>query len=226
MSVMTYELAQTLESEFGKGELIHIAYTGFLTWNKGGKSLVYKEMPINFGDRSSGKSMYESPDLLKSVKFEYDTTTYAYTVFICDEMKYIKKAKFVPNNNGKYEVTITNDYYVNQEFTGESANFAFSNRMLYYKFQAFLCQERGNETEDLALICEPESLGIENETMSDVYPLKSKSWLLFYGVKETDNNLTKEYEALLVPEYNQPKVTHLNPNDVGYYKAEYFYYHN
>jgi len=78
----------------------------------------------------------------------------------------------------------------------------------------------------LALSCEPYDLGIDPELMSDLYPLKSQSWLLFYGITESDDSDKIEYQALLLPEYNQPKVTGLSPSDVGNYKAEFFFYHD
>lgn len=56
------------------------------------------------------------------------------------------------DNNGKKLLTLKNDFYVNSEFTGENSNYCLANNMLYQKFQAYLCQERGEETEDLALL--------------------------------------------------------------------------
>ena len=50
---------------------------------------------------------------------------------------------------------------------------------------------------------------------------------MYFGpTEEEEENSKREYEVLLLPQYNQPKVVHLNPNDVSYYKAEYFFYHN
>lgn len=62
--------------------------------------------------------------------------------------------------------------------------------------------------------------------MSPEYPLCSRSWLLYYGRRYDTNTYKYKNEMLLLPQYNQPKTVHLNPNDTGYYKAEYFYYHN
>ena len=99
--------------------------------------------------------------------------------------------------------------------------------MLYWKFQAFLLQARGGETEDLALICEPEKLGIDRLYLENTYPIMSKNWLLYYGAKEKASYYDKtEYEALLLPLFNNPKIIHLNPSDSYTYKSEYFYYHD
>jgi len=147
-------------------------------------------------------------------------------MYICDELRYIKKFNATVDNSNKKILTLLNDFYVNKDFSGENPNYCLTNRMLYDKFQAFLWQERGEETEDLALSCEPYDLGIDPELMSDLYPLKSQSWLLFYGITESDDSDKIEYQALLLPEYNQPKVTGLSPSDVGNYKAEFFFYHD
>jgi hypothetical protein len=130
----------------------------------------------------------------------------------------VKKFLATVDKNNKKIFTFKNDFYVNREFSGDNTHYVITNKMLYQKFQAYLCQEKGEETEDLALLCEPIDLGIDAELMSNEYPLKSKSWLLFYGITENDDSSKKEYQALLLPEYNQPKVIGLNPNDVGYYK--------
>lgn len=91
--------------------------------------------------------------------------------------------------------------------------------MLYLRFQAYLLQSRGGETEDLALICEPEKLGLDRNLIEDTYPILSKNWLLYYGAKEKIDYYAKtEYEALLLPLFNNPKLIHLNPNDKYYYK--------
>lgn len=141
-------------------------------------------------------------------------------------MKYIKEFELNFDTNNKKTMILKEEYYVNQNFTGDSPNYVMSNRMLYQKFQAYLCQERGSETEDLALTCEPDIQRIDHESIDERYPLKSKSWLLFYAATEYNEKDRKQYEILLLPEYNQPKVVHLNTNDVGYYKCEYFFYHD
>ena len=50
----------------------------------------------------------------------------------------------------------------------------------------------------------------------------------YYDDNGDDENESKPrgYVAMLIPEYNQPKVHILSPSDVSYYKAEYFFYHN
>lgn len=147
-------------------------------------------------------------------------------MYIIDELKFVKKFLATVDSNNKKILTFKNDFYVNPSFTEDKSNYCLTNKMLYQGFQSYLCQEKGEETEDLALVCQPEGLGIDEELMADIYPLKSRNWLMYYGVKEADDPNKREYEALLIPEYNQPKVIHLNPNDVSYYKMEYFFYHD
>jgi hypothetical protein len=61
--------------------------------------------------------------------------------------------------------------------------------------------------------------GIDSESMSDEYPIRSKSWLLFYGPTDSEEESNKrEYQALLLPEYNKPKIVGMNSNDTGSYK--------
>jgi hypothetical protein len=47
--------------------------------------------------------------------------------------------------------------------------------------------------------------------MSYKYPLFSSSWLFFYGSTEAEN---REYVALLLPEYNNPKITGIDTNEI------------
>lgn len=56
------------------------AVTGFISGNKGGKSVIYKQTPINFADRNSGITIYESQDFLKYIKFEYSDDLYSYVM--------------------------------------------------------------------------------------------------------------------------------------------------
>ena len=90
--------------------------------------------------------------------------------------------------------------------------------MLYRKFQPFLLQTRGGETEDLLLILEPEKLGLDRYLLEDVYLIHFKNWLLCYGAKEKIKYYDKtEYETLL-PLFNNLKVAHLSGNDLYIYK--------
>jgi hypothetical protein len=59
--------------------------------------------------------------------------------------------------------------------------------------------------------------------MSYKYPLFSSSWLFFYGSTEAES---REYVALLLPEYNNPKITGIDTNEIGNIKSEYFFYHD
>ena len=225
-SCLSFDLFQVIESDYKLGELLHVAYTGFLVWKTTSKSVQYRAHPVNFNDRSGGVTMYESTDFLKVVKVAYNSTTYVNEVIICDEMKYIKQGSFKTDNNGKYQINIEKEYYVNNEFTGDSSNFVVSNQMLYEGFKAYLMQNRGKETMDLALTCEPDDVGIDRSFLAANYPIASKSWMMFFGKYYNDEKQKYMNRVLLLPEYNQPKIVHLNPNDVGYYKAEFFYYHN
>ena len=107
----TYELYQVVESDYKLGEIIHIQYTGILTWNKGGKSIAFRQNPVNFNDRSSARTVFETTDFLKVVKLKYDNATYMYKVYIWDEIKYVKTGDFKTDNNNKYQMYINNEYY-------------------------------------------------------------------------------------------------------------------
>jgi len=59
-------------------------------------------------------------------------------MYICDELRYIKKFNATVDNSNKKILTLLNDFYVNKDFSGENPNYCLTNRMLYDKFQAFL----------------------------------------------------------------------------------------
>lgn len=96
--------------------------------------------------------------------------------------------------------------------------------MLYQKFQAFLLQERESASEEYAFVWEPDDLGIDPSKIDDIYPIESKTWLLYYGVRE--GQMKNEQEAFLLPQFNDPKILILNPNEVSNYKSEFFFYHD
>lgn len=176
---------------------------------------------------NAGLTIYESQDFLKYIKFEYNEELYSFMMTLWDELKFVKQFQLTTDNSNKRIATLKQDYYVNQDFTGENTNFTISNKMLYLKFQAYLLQPRGGETEDLALIWEPEKLGLDRGLLEFTYPILSKNWLLYYGAKEKIDYYAKtEYEALLLPLFNNPKIINLSPNDKYYYKAEFFFYHD
>ena len=96
--------------------------------------------------------------------------------------------------------------------------------MLYQKFHAFLLQERESASEEYAFVWEPDDLGIDPSKIDDIYPIESKTWLLYYGVRE--GQMKNEQEAFLLPQFNDPKILILNPNEVSNYKSEFFFYHD
>jgi hypothetical protein len=49
-AILTYGLTQVFEWEYKKGEIIQIAYQSFYFWNKGGKSVSIKAVPVNLND--------------------------------------------------------------------------------------------------------------------------------------------------------------------------------
>ena len=48
---------------------------------------------------------------------------------------------------------------------------------------------------------------------------------MFYGKRYCEDT-GKKNVVLLLPEYNQPSIMHFDSDEVGYYKAEYFCYHD
>ena len=72
-------------------------------------------------------------------------------------LKVIKQFQIGMDSNNHKTATPKNEYYAIQDFIRENANYKISNMMLYWKFQAFLLQTRGGETEDLALVWEPKN---------------------------------------------------------------------
>ena len=97
--------------------------------------------------------------------------------------------------------------------------------MLYWKHYSYLLQNRGGETEDLALTCSPEKLGIDIYSIYDNYPMLSNNWLLYKGEKERVNYSDKiENEAVLLPLFNNPQIVNLK--EIYNYKWEYFFYHD
>ena len=145
---------------------------------------------------------------------------------VCDETKNLKKLKISSANDKKKLLELENDYYVSKYFSGDTDNYTFSNGVVYEKFWGHICQIIGQESEEMSLYCEAEGHGLDEELLADIYPIISKNWLMYYGVKESEDPNVKEYEAILLPEYNQPKVVYLSASEVSYYKAEYFFYHN
>jgi hypothetical protein len=63
----------------------------------------------------------------------------------------VKKLLSTTDSGGKKILSLNKDYYVNKDFTGENTNYCLVNNMVYQKFQAFLCQDKGDEKDDLAL---------------------------------------------------------------------------
>lgn len=58
-----------------------------------------------------------------------------------------------------------------------------------------------------------------------MFPLLSYNWLLFYGPKYREYyNSNVEYEAFLLPLYNNPQIIHLNNTSMC--RAEQFFYHD
>jgi hypothetical protein len=68
----------------------------------------------------------------------------------------------------------------------------------------------------------------EDDYLSKKYPLKSKKWLLYFGKPcgTEENDDEGNNTVILLPEYNEPKVTNLSSNDIGNYKKEFFFYHD
>jgi hypothetical protein len=142
----TYSLILITESDLKKGELIQISYEGFMIWKKGSKSITYKSKPINFADSASGDSLYESQDYLQSVKCEYNSDDYIFHIYICDENRFLKHL-FFDTVKEKRALTMKNEYFVNEYFTG-ATNFTYTNRMVYEGFSAYLCVEKGTENQE------------------------------------------------------------------------------
>lgn len=124
-------------------------------------------------------------------------------------------------------LTLKKDFYVSPQFAGDSSSYKYTNNMVYQKFQAYLCQLKGGENEDQATSTEPDEHGLDRELLSSIYPLCSKGWLMFYGIKDNYNDRSIiSYEVVLLPEYNSPQIIHLDPNDYSSCKMEYFFYHD
>ena len=170
--------------------------------------------------------MYESEDFIKSAKIEYEQTENSYLFYVCDESKYIKVFSIQEENNGNKQLVLENDYYVKHNFKGENTNYIITNKILYCKFQAFLLQERECASEDYGLFFEPEDLGIDPSKIDDVYPIESKTWLLYFGIRENATLNRSEQEAFLLPQFNHPKILILDPNEMNSYRSEFFFYHN
>jgi len=241
--LLTYGLQSTVDSKFEKGELMAISGEGFLTYKRDKKSLEFYSRPSNLGDINSSYSLYESQDYIKRVQADYDSYNGYYHINIADEVKYLKRYKF-DTSKDKRKLTIADEFFVHSSFDG-SKNFRFTNKMVYENgTEAYLCQKRGDELEGSGATISPLIEAIDTYEVTDEYPLQSQRWLLIYGPLAQDDNedddgagsyYTEEdddtvgkngYGAILLPEYNQPKVQILPPNDVSYYKAEYFFYQN
>ena len=151
--------------------------------------------------------MYESEDFIKSAKIEYEQTENSYLFYVCDESKYIKVFSIQEENNGNKQLALENDYYVKHNFKGENTNYIITNKILYCKFQAFLLQERECASEDYGLFFEPEDLGIDPSKIDDVYPIESKTWLLYFGIRDNATLNRSEQEAFLLPQFNHPKIS-------------------
>ena len=121
------------------------------------------------------------------------------------------------------QLVLKNDFYVKQNFIGNSPNFIITNGMLYQKFQGYILQQKENSSEESAFFWEPEDLGIDIEKIDDKYPIESKSWLMYFGIRE--NHQTNKFiqEAFILPQFNQPKILILNPNEIWDYRNEYFF---
>jgi hypothetical protein len=89
-------------------------------------------------------------EYLKSVKLQYDNSDYQYYLFIYDELRHVKT--FLPSNDkdNKRVLILNHDYYVNKDFIQENPFYKITNGMLYRGFQASICQEKGEEKEELA----------------------------------------------------------------------------
>jgi len=117
---------------------------------------------------------------------------------------------------------LINDYYVNNDFIGNDANYSVSWNMIYSGAQAFLLQDKENATSEKAIKCEPNNIGINLYNLDPKFPMVSKSWVMFYG--EDTNTLTNK--LLLIPEYNEPSSEYFNPSDRNSFKFEHLFYHD
>ena len=124
------------------------------------------------------------------------------------------------------QLVLKNDFYVKQSFIGNSPNFIITNGMLYQKFQGYILQQKENASEESAFFWEPEDLGIDIEKIDDKYPIESKSWLMYFGIRENPQTNKFIQEAFILPQFNQPKILILNPDEIWDYRNEYFFYHD
>lgn len=146
--MQTFDLFQKCDLKLSKGDLIGINSVGFLIWKQNDKSIKFVQQPVNLNDRSTMISLFESSDLLKNVIYKQSVNYGPEYIYVVDEQKFVKIFVFRLDKNSKRIMELQNDYYVNSKFDGNFKNFKISNKMLYQKSQAFLCQPIGSESEE------------------------------------------------------------------------------
>ena len=77
--------------------------------------------------------------------------------------------------------------------------------MLYQKFQGYILQQKENASEESAFFWEPEDLGIDIEKIDDKYPIESKSWLMYFGIRENPQTNKFIQEAFILPQFTNQK---------------------
>lgn len=158
------------------------------------------------------------------VKLAPAANNYSLTVYICDEVKYIKEW-YVTKTDDKIKLEISNDYYVNNKYEANSFDFWVSNEILYEKFKANSLQKRGKETDSETFIFEPENTGLDRNTVLSDFPQVSNEQMCFIGYKNQFTSNQSNLEALILPQFNNPKSTLLSTEYVDV-KHEFFFFHN
>ena len=104
------------------------------------------DAPYNFNDRSEALVVYESANIISSITRCEEENLRSYYI-ICDEDKILKVMELVRysiNRKKAYRLEVRKEYFVHNTFNADIP-FTYSNRMVYHKFKAVVCQLKGTD---------------------------------------------------------------------------------
>ena len=202
-----------------------------ITWKRDEKRINYWLFPLDFEKELSPQKLYESSEYLKSVKRMITQTRFEVHLQIVDESNFIRKIKVSELNEEQKNIHLDNDdlYFVHKNFTGNEPNFTFCNNIVYATSTAYWCDNNRKENNNLALSINSTNLGINLDRISDVFPVISWSWVVYFGQKYNPENCSFDNvnQLVILPEYNKSDILNRSPSHIQEsIKTEFFFYHN
>ena len=221
INLVKYNSKVVQQGRYKPEDIRHLNGTGLLFGKRGEKCISHFPIPIKIDEKFSGNVVYSSIDYIRSIDYNFEGET-PY-IYVWDNDEYIKKFEMVKKDSTTLKLVY--DFYTFPGFSGKEI-YRINDGMIFVKTLGVKLQEKNfhlKSSKESFDTFQP-NLGMEEDTIDEIFPLVSQDVLLFWGKAKSRSLVFKPWYGLIIPSYWSP-LFRLLPWELSQYLVnEFFFY--